>query len=1190
MDAADRFNRLVRRRELLNQYVKELHKPRGALSLTAYNVHGQLAKYSSEPDVDFKLPLELAQHATSENLDNWSTAILAVAAIPEVWNNYSYHPWLGADIDPKTYTIEQRDSLVLAVKEVRSLVERIETLTRVTANKLGLADPASLEDCKRFLKILEVLNACVPVAEIWLQLTLPTLENYLTLVREAEKRAGRLAEGFNSLRTIFKEGVLELPVDTILGRFQGKYRSVLRWTKRAYWQDLKILKEYWVGPRRIKFQAVLRGLEAASLVISERGWFAENGPRCTTAFAGFYKGPGSDWRVIIIGLEWVSLLKKHLPKGEIASRLSTLALDPKVLQTAVRQPLSDLRDIIESFGKYYQHLEKIYRSYRIQGHEISKAPFDILKPWLDSKVDPKDLDDWVSFLRARDGCNALGLSGFLEAVLSTGIKANQLEKVFLKRFWKFWTAEVHRDSPPLNEFRKQRHEEIIGEFRALDRDLKKITAALVQEEIQKRQPKREEARVKESQVGILLREMQKKRRHRPLRKLFAEIPDLLQALKPCLLMSPLSVAAYLGQSTCRFDVVIFDEASQIPPEDAIGAILRGSQLIVAGDSKQLPPTKFFQVDIDPDEEEDAVDQAPLESILDECEALPVGFQPAPLIWHYRSRYEELIAFSNRQFYRSSLVTFPSPYAPGSSGSIRFIYVPEGTYDRGGSRSNRIEAKKVVDLLADHLRDSSNIGSVGIITLSLAQEEAVLQEWERRITLEPDLAASLAEEGDEPFFIKALEKVQGDERDFIFMSIAYGPDQNRVIHINFGPINRSGGERRLNVAVTRARLQSTVVSSMLPHELDLARVTTGHAGVAALQKYLEYAKNGGTFSEETYGSGVAESDFELSVKDALDSHGYRVDPQVGFSGFRIDLGVRHPNFPSRYILGIECDGATYHSHRTARDRDRLRQEVLTRLGWQIHRIWSTDWIRDPATALRLTIQRINDLRTRGISGVSAPDDPPKSNPSGGAPSSSRNVTLAPKNFGVASIPIYKYYIPPRRKPSEWLYEAERSLHRKQQLFEDILSIVSLEAPIHFGALCSRVREVYKLQRAGAHVQEIVESVLKDRSYRDHFHRRRDFVWKSDDRKVKPRAPKAGEKPRPVEWAAIEELAAAAEWLLEVEFGMPREALIKETARIMGYERTGANVEDRISKAIDFLLKEKRVRESNSQIVPNAETKQ
>jgi superfamily I DNA and/or RNA helicase len=340
---------------------------------------------------------------------------------------------------------------------------------------------------------------------------------------------------------------------------------------------------------------------------------------------------------------------------------------------------------------------------------------------------------------------------------------------------------------------------------------------------------------------------------------------------------------------------------------------------VAGDNKQLPPTRFFQVDLDSDEDEDEMDDVPLESILDECSAVP-NFNQSMLKWHYRSKHEELISFSNSLFYNGALVTFPSPYVGVSSGAVQFHHVSDGVYDRGASKTNRKEAAEIIKLVSRHLRQNQ-WASVGVITLSIAQEEAVLQEWEKRMAAEPDLAALVSSQKDEPFFIKALEKVQGDERDYIFISIGYGPDQNGVVHMNFGPINRQGGQRRLNVAITRSRYQTTIVSSMHPHQLDLAKLTTGHEGVKTLQKYMEYAKNGGRLIEQVSGTDIPESDFEYAVKDALESKGYTVDAQVGFSGFRIDLGVHHPDHPNRYILGIECDGATYHSHKTARDRDR-----------------------------------------------------------------------------------------------------------------------------------------------------------------------------------------------------------------------------------------------------------------------------
>jgi very-short-patch-repair endonuclease len=1184
LDSTDKFSRLVRRRELLNRYVKELHKPRGALSITAYKAHGHLSNYWNAATINFNLQLERAQDTTADNLDEWRTAIRRLSEIPEVWDNYATHPWAGANIDIALYTIEQRDQLVEVINKLRRTIQQIETISTSVASRLNLRKIACLDDCEKLLEILKVLRDCVPVAETWLQMDATGIGKLMAQATEAEEHAIRLSKGIKILSTRFRESILALPVDAMLTRFRERYRSIFRWAYQKYREDIKSLKAHWVSDHKIRYRTALDGLKAASLIISERVWFRENGSRMLEAFGDFYKGNESDWDAIILGIKWAKHLITILPEQRVPKELIQLALHPSDLRFAVEQPLAELTVLFESTIKPCEELGRIYQSSMIQGYEIRKTPFDALGPWLNCKTNAKDLDDWVTFLRTKGSCENLGLGEFMKAAIEAGVKANQLENAFCKKFWRAWVSEAHRDAPSLNEFRMQRHDDIIKEFRILDTELKQVTVGLIQHEIQKQQPKRSGARAETSQVGILLREVQKRRRHRPLRRLFAEIPELLQALKPCLLMSPLSVAAYLGNSTCRFDLLIFDEASQIPPEDAIGAILRTTQLVVAGDNKQLPPTKFFQADIDPEEEEEVSDEAPLESILDECAALPTGFSASPLKWHYRSRYEELISFSNKYFYENSLVTFPSPYPTGSSGSVRFVHIPEGLYDRGGSRTNRIEAQKVIDLVAEHLRSGKG-GSVGIITLSLAQEEAIVQEWERRKAVEPDLAKLVGEEGDEPFFIKALEKVQGDERDFIFISIGYGPDQNRVISMNFGPINKAGGERRLNVAITRARHQNTVVTSILPHELDLTRLTTGNMGVFALQGYLDYAYNGGIIPEKAKGPGIPESDFEIAVKEALEFRGYQVDSQVGFSGFRIDLGIRHPDFPTQYILGVECDGATYHSHRTARDRDRLRQEVLTQLGWQIHRIWSTDWIRDPDTALNLVIKRVNDLKMQGVIRISAPESTKKSNPDTERPGSNPSGNSSVKKSNMAHIPLYKQYVPAKKKPSEWLYRAENSSNLREGLFEDIVATVNQEGPIHLQALCSRICEIYGLQKVGGRIEKIIEGVLEDSTYRKHFVRRGDFMYPSGNRKFKPRGPQPGEKARPIEWIAIEELASAAEWLLKEEFGMPREALIRETARIMGFERTGVNVQTRLDEAIDFLLREGRVKESGGQISQN-----
>lgn len=1186
-DAHEQFNRMVQRRDMLNQFVKELHKKRSALNTSVYKAYGILSKQSSAPSLNFNLPLPEAHKASSENLDTWLSSIRELAAISEVWDNFSQYPWAGDDIDPTSFTIDQRDILLDVIKHLRTPVQKLELGSSSVAEMLGIPKPANLMDIENLIEILKVLSDIKPVSESWLQKDAANLYKFSNYAQEAEKHSFFLSEAKKRFNVIFKESLLTLPVEEVLSRFTIKYKTISRWFKKTYWEDIRVLKSHYISNRKLRYRSISQGLVNANKILSEMNWFKENETRLIESFGRFYKGASSNWEEIKSGLNWADSLVSILPGGYASDEIANLSSHPQNLRDKIKGSQKELSDLMASSSKLINELKKIYKSLFIRGNEIQETSFETLHEWLNSRNDSNELDNWIFFLRSKANCIKLGVEEFVEAALKAQIRSFQLVGTFLKRFWGLWISEAHRVSPQLNEFRGQRHEEIISDFRTLDRELKQVTIKLIQKEVQKNQPKRSEARVERSQVGILLRETQKRRRHRPLRKLFFEISQLLQDLKPCLLMSPLSVAAYLGNSNCQFDLVIFDEASQITPENAIGAILRGKQLIVAGDNKQLPPTKFFQTYIDFEEDEEAGEEMPLESILDECAAMPTGIIHTPLKWHYRSRHEELIAFSNRQFYDNSLVTFPSPFPKGSTGAVRFIHVADGMYDRGGSRTNRIEAKKIIDLISEHLRSGKG-DSIGIITLSLAQEEAVLQEWERRKAAEQDLVNLVEEEGDESFFIKALEKVQGDERDYIYISIGYGPDQNGVVHMQFGPINREGGERRLNVAVTRARWQSTIVCSFLPQTLDLTKLTTGYRGVADLQKYLEYAQNGGAFREEPTSTGIPESDFEISVKEAIESRGFQVDAQVGFSGFRIDLGVRHPDFPTRYILGIECDGATYHSHRTARERDRLRQEVLTALGWKIHRIWSTDWIRNSEQVLSLVIQRITSLRKQEDPGITAKANQPKENPqaqdspSDDIENSLESTVPQKENSYLSQLPTYKYFVAINKKPSHWLYEAQISDYYREKLNIDVLSIVRLEGPIHFQALCNRVREIYDLQRTGTKIQGIVQDIL------EYFEDKKYFVWNEDfikieGCKIEPRIPGLEENPRPVEWIAVEELAAAVKWLLKTEIGMSRDILIKETARIMGYKRTGPDVQERVNESIELLLKEGRIGESDNQIV-------
>jgi very-short-patch-repair endonuclease len=389
-----------------------------------------------------------------------------------------------------------------------------------------------------------------------------------------------------------------------------------------------------------------------------------------------------------------------------------------------------------------------------------------------------------------------------------------------------------------------------------------------------------------------------------------------------------------------FDLVIFDEASQIRPHDAICAIYRGQQLVVGGDPRQLPPTDFFTRTGEEGDETDVeeVGTASFESLLDVCLAL--GLTRKPLRWHYRSRREALIAFSNRYFYEGRLVTFPSALE-ATGPAVTFVKVPEGRFKDG---VNPIEARRVAELVMEHARNSPK-RSLGVIAFSQRQQDRILDELEVLRRASPITEVYFAEDRDDPFFVKNLENVQGDERDVIILSVGYGPDESGNVPMRFGPLNRAGGERRLNVAITRARQAMKVVSSMSAGDVDLTR--TGAEGAKLLKAFLDYAERGPgslpALSAEV--AAAADTPFEQTVAEELVRRGLKVERRVGFGGYTVDIAVLDPQREGAYLLGVECDGASYRSAVTARDRDRLRRAVLEGLGWTLVRVWSTEWVRD-----------------------------------------------------------------------------------------------------------------------------------------------------------------------------------------------------------------------------------------------------
>lgn len=574
-------------------------------------------------------------------------------------------------------------------------------------------------------------------------------------------------------------------------------------------------------------------------------------------------------------------------------------------------------------------------------------------------LQPK-LQRWALLNRAKREAREHRIGVLVEAI-ETGTVAHADARETLRTAYSFWLAERFIDArDPLKRFSAPDHERKIERFRKLDQELSDMAADYIRARLSGEIPSPDDV-TRKSGYGVLRHQMQLQRPRIAVRELISQMGEAVGQLTPCLMMSPLSVSQFLSAGDQMFDLVVFDEASQITVPDAVGAIARGRTAIVVGDPKQMPPTNFFNKSANNGDGDGADgDGEDLESILDE--ALAASVKHHRLTGHYRSRHESLIAFSNHRYYEGDLVTYPSCETRQSAVSFRQV---DGLYMKGKGRTNPPEAKAVVAEIVRRLRDPElSRLSIGVVAMNAEQQRLIenLLDDERRA--DPSLEEHFGDTAHEPVFVKNLETVQGDARDVILITVGYGPDTPgaKTMSMNFGPLNKQGGERRLNVAITRATTEVVIFASFSPEMIDLTR--TSARALRDLRHYLEFAERGPAALGEAVASigGLDDydSDFERRVAERLRARGWDVRTQIGVSKFRVDLGVVHPDRPGVFLAGIECDGATYHSSPTARDRDRVRQAILENLGWALVRIWSTDFFIDPDGTLETVCARLEAI--------------------------------------------------------------------------------------------------------------------------------------------------------------------------------------------------------------------------------------
>lgn len=861
----------------------------------------------------------------------------------------------------------------------------------------------------------------------------------------------------------------------------------------------------------------------------------------------------SDWEVLRRLSEWVIALYDDLGRGELPSGIvDFLAGHPDAggLGEAI-EPIEQAAEALRV--SLLEILEKLVLSQRYPVGDLLGQPLqplhERLRCWRDG------LDKLYQMARFNQLSAALVQAGLIE-VTEQAAHWSRAGSDIVRAFDLTWYAGLvelaYAVSPQLRQFDRIKQEHLVTRFRHLDQASLGHAQTGLAKVLWERMPSVNQP----GEMDILRRELNKKRRHIPIRQLINSAGQAMQQIKPVFMMSPMSIARFLPPGRLEFDVVVFDEASQVKAVDAFGAILRGRQIIVVGDTRQMPPTDFFSREVEMDEEDNTTSD--IESVLSMFCAC--GAQERSLRWHYRSRHESLIAVSNVEFYDHKLVVFPAPGTNPHATGLQFHYVPDALYDRGRGRThtNRGEARVVAQAVMAHAATKPNL-SLGVVAFSIAQRDLIQVEVELLRHENPVLEEFFTQQhSTEPFFIKNLENVQGDERDMILISIGYGRNESGRIARDFGPLNRNGGERRLNVLITRAKLGMEVFSNFRADELELE--ASAKHGVRALKHFLKYAETGALDIPRESGR-EADSPFELEVMLALRERGYQLEPQVGTAGYFIDIGVKDPAYPGRYILAIECDGASYHSARSARDRDRLRQGVLESLGWRFHRIWSTDWFRNPGKETERAVAAIEAARQAAAMyqpvTVSVPEV--------AQPAIARATQESPRSV---------YQVEPYRKASlPSLLGSNQALHMVDptSLAHQIKAVVDVEAPVHESNVTRRLRESYGVNRAGNRIAANVSEAIKAGVRAGLFFYADGFVYADKQREVRIRSREALEPTeRKIELVAPEEIDAAILEVVRLGFSMGSAAAISGALEMLGFGKATNRMKEAMDVRIDELL--------------------
>jgi very-short-patch-repair endonuclease len=1149
--------RLATCRDQLNKWCKGLHKPINRTGQTPYDVIG--AQLRLRADNVKLLPVQLAEAADWSKeeidlalaaLDRTGDALAALDGAP------SSHAWFGTNLPTQSPFDIARLTTIL-----REAVQKIDLLQShvadIHAKVVGegepcFADATALVSAFRHLAAAPAGRAALE-SPLWSRSAeaitgaIDQSERIANLVALVSSEFQKEAWSFDTASLLI---TLRADGPSFFGRLRKRYRLANA--------DLKAICRA-EPPKNLSFRIAmvekLRDAQAAYRAFPKirQGLMPMLGP--------LWADLNSDWNGARALLAWLLLARRQIGAPQIiafaarkdVSGLTIYADALDAVNQAAGNALATVREAVRPHAKRFS--EDYFKS----------APLtelrDRIAKWLENV---EKVNDWVIARRALDQLRTAGLSviadGLEKGTVHRATVRAEVELLLSEALWR----RVARDDPELANIDGLLRDETVDDFRILDQRRVRSARQQVIAEYVGRKPNGYIG-----EMSIVRGEIDKKRGHRTLRKLIVDAGSAVQRLKPVFLMSPMSVAQFIPPGRLTFDLLVIDEASQVAPEDALGVVARARQMVVVGDHQQLPPTNFFKmVNAGADGGEDEGESAPFvsnrpgnfESIL--TLARTRGMSDRMLAWHYRSKHPSLIALSNDECYGGRLLLPPSPFVQTEDFGLSLVKTPRGFYDRGGTSRDLVQAEEVAKVVKAHLRNFPN-KSLGVACLSVQQREAV-DDMIDKLGIRGEVEAFAPK--DERLFVKNLEAVQGDERDVIFISVGYGvaPNQSRPF-LNFGPVSRDGGERRLNVLASRAREKCVVFSSITAADIP---ADTAVRGTRMLRSLLHFAETG-KLGAGSFDGGDFDSPFEEAVARAIREAGFHVHSQVGVSSFRIDLGVINPARPGEYLIGVECDGATYHSARSARDRDRLRQEVLENLGWRLHRVWSTDWFRNPAKQTDKLIAAIReaDLARSKSETVNENDhsqEPVEENPTIAATPAVEDASEEVVDAVLSELPYKECAItvPFRRSILDM---------PSSELSRLSLSVIETEGPIHTEEIARRLRDAFGLQKTGSRILSHVRHSLN--------HLRRaglvtcdgDFWTVQGRETVVVRSRRNASSPlRRATMIAPSEYKVAITSVIEEAISISPEQLAVETARRFGFDRTGLDLRQEIDRHMNVLI--------------------